>query len=293
MPQENLNKIWNAGKYFEPKPEQPTKEPTPDETKLSNIKRKISVVKAFIPAQEDSFKKKVEAVLKGIEEPASADLGSGEAKEKNIPADAEIVIGKGQNNIGEHLATGKSIHVLGDVGCQTGLSMSGGEIHVEGNTGTFTGIYMSGGEIYVKGNVGNGVGHFMHGGEIHVKGGAEYKTGNNMSGGEIYVEGNTGDQAGDNMSGGKIHVKGDAEDWVCNQMTGGEIHVNGNVGGWTGCFMTGGTLRIDGEVASFDESAFIPENKGTIIWKGETIWKDGQPREPGWTNLKVEEKIAG
>ena len=68
MPQENLNKIWKAGKLFEePNPEQPTKEPIPDETKPSNVKRRINVAKAFVPQQEDPFKKKVEAVLKGIE----------------------------------------------------------------------------------------------------------------------------------------------------------------------------------------------------------------------------------
>jgi formylmethanofuran dehydrogenase subunit C len=204
MPQENLNKIWNAGKYFEPKPEQPTKEPTPDETKPSNIKRKISVVKAFIPKQEDPFKKKVEAVLKGVE-PAPAPA----------TADAEVIVGKRQNDIGKDLVTG-SIRVLGDAGYSIGYSMSGGE---------------------------------------------------------IYAEGNVGIQAGYSMSGGKIHIKGNADEY-------------------TGHRMFGGVLRIDGDVASFDETAFTSDNKGTIIWKGETIWKDGQKEEPGWTNLKVEEKIA-
>jgi hypothetical protein len=188
MPQENLNKIWNAGKYFEPKPEQNPK-PTPDETQLSTVKRKINVAKAFIPTQEDPFKQKVEAVLKGIE-PAS-----GEAKEKSVSSDTEEIVGTGQDDIGKGLVAGKSIHVKGDVGWSTGRLMSGGEIHVEGNARARTGAHMY-----------------------------------------------------------------------------------------------GGTLRIDGDVNHFDPSAFTPNNKGTIIWKGETIWEDGKRIEPGWTNLKVEKK---
>ncbi|MFA5831834.1 MAG: hypothetical protein WC878_08505, partial [Candidatus Paceibacterota bacterium] len=70
-----LNKIWNAGKLFEPKPEQSPK-PTPDsaENTPSNVKHKKSVIGAFMDKQEDPFKEKVEAVLKEIEktEPASA-----------------------------------------------------------------------------------------------------------------------------------------------------------------------------------------------------------------------------
>ncbi|MFA5831520.1 MAG: hypothetical protein WC878_06860 [Candidatus Paceibacterota bacterium] len=68
MPQE-LNKIWNAGKLFEPKPEpeQPAKQPE-SEPKPSTVKRKKSVIGAFMDKQEDPFKEKVEAVLKGIEE---------------------------------------------------------------------------------------------------------------------------------------------------------------------------------------------------------------------------------
>ncbi|MFA5831517.1 MAG: hypothetical protein WC878_06840 [Candidatus Paceibacterota bacterium] len=67
MPQE-LNKIWNAGKLFEPKPEE-TPKPTPDsaEPNPSTVKRKKSVIGAFIDKQEDPFKERVEAVLKGIE----------------------------------------------------------------------------------------------------------------------------------------------------------------------------------------------------------------------------------
>jgi len=235
MPQENINKIWNAGKYFEPKPEQPTKEPTPDENKPSNIKRKISVVKAFIPEQEDPLKKKVEAVLKGVEEtePASAKAMAGE-EEKPVPSDVEVIVGTGQSSIGIHLVTGES--------------------------------------IYVEGNAGNATGYHMSGGEIHVKGDAGYRTGFSLSGGKIRVEGNAGDETGDSMSGGEIHVEGKA-------------------GYRTGNSMSDGTLRIDGDVASFSKFAFSSNNKGTIIWKGETIWENGQQVEPGWTNLNVEEKI--
>jgi glutamate synthase domain-containing protein 3 len=217
MPQENLNKIWKAGKLFEePKPEQPTKEPTPDETKHSNVKRRINVAKAFMPTQEDPFKKKVEAVMKGIEEepaPAPATVGK---EEKPVPDDVEVIDGTGQHYIGERLVTGKSIHV-------------------EGDAGSGAGNLMFGGGIYIKGNAGN-------------------ETGNCMSGGEIHVEGNTGN--------------------------------------WTGCGMSGGILRVDGEVASFGRRTFVPTNRGTIIWKGKTIWKDGQKEEPGWTNLNVKRKIA-
>ena len=194
MPQENLNKIWNAGKYFEPESEENPK-PTSDETKPSNVKRRINVAKAFVPQQEDPFRQKVEAVLKGIE-PAFASAMAGE-EEKPVPADTEVIDGRKENHIGEGLVTGKSILVKGSAGDCTGIGMSGGE----------------------------------------------------------------------------IYVKGDAEKW-------------------TGCYMSGGTLRIDGDVASFGQTVFFPGNKGTIIWKEETIWENGQKVEPGWTNLKVEEKIA-
>jgi hypothetical protein len=234
MPQENLNKIWNAGKYFEPKAEQPAKESNPDENKPSNVKRKISVVKAFMSEQEDPFKKKVEAVLKGVEEPASAPA-TADKEEKPVPDDAEVIVGIGQEKIGENLVAGKSIHVTGYAGNWIGYSMSGGEIYVEGSVGYWTGFHMSGGKIHVEGSTGNATGCMMYGGEIH--------------------------------------VEGDAEDR-------------------TGRFMSGGVLRIDGDVASFDKTAFSSYNKGTIIWKGETIWKNGQQIEPGWTNLKVEEKIV-
>jgi len=230
MSQENLNEIYNAGKFFA-EPEQNPK-PNPDETQPSNVKRKISVVKAFMPEQEDPFKKKVEAVLKGTE-PASAPITAGE--EKPIPADMEVIVGRGKDFIGRNLVSGKSIYVKGNAGDGTGSDMSGGEIHVEGN--------------------------------------ARDAVGNSMIGGGIYVKCNAGDNTGYCMSGGEIHVKKDAKRW-------------------TGSFMTDGTLRIDGDVASFAENTFISNNKGTIIWKGETIWENGQKVEPGWTNLDVKGKIA-
>jgi len=233
MPQENLNKIWNAGKYFEPKQEENPK-PTPEVTQPSTVKRKINVAKAFIPTQEDPFKKKVEAVLKGVEPaPVRQPEDYGEAKEKQIPDDSWYV-GRGQNDIGGNLVSGK-------------------RIHVKGNAGIWTGRFMIGGEVYVEGNTGNRAGRLMSGGEIH-------------------IEGDAGDMTGDHMTDGKIHVKGNARKY-------------------TGYFMSGGILRVDGSVASFDTTAFTSDNKGTIIWKGETIWKDGQKVEPGWTNLNVKEKI--
>jgi hypothetical protein len=96
MPQENLNHIYNAGKYFEPEPEQTPKPNAVPETKPSNVKRKINVAKAFMPEQEDPFKKKVEAVLKGIE-PESTE-GFGEAKEKapdteNLESNGNCAVG--------------------------------------------------------------------------------------------------------------------------------------------------------------------------------------------------------
>ena len=39
--------------------------------------------------------------------------------------------------------------------------------------------------------------------------------------------------------------------------------------------MKGGELNVKGEVKSFNESAFSPNNKGIIIWKGIEIWRDG------------------
>jgi hypothetical protein len=169
MPQENLNKIWKAGKLFEePKPEQPTKEPMP-ETKPSNVKRKINVAKAFMPQQEDPFKKKVEAVMKGIE-PASAPPATAGEEEKPVPADAEVIVGTGQDDIGRELVAGKSIYVKGDVGDATGYHMSGGEIQVEGDARYRTGDHMSGGKIHVLGKTAHMTGYYMINGILRIDG---------------------------------------------------------------------------------------------------------------------------
>jgi len=203
MSEEHLNKIWNAGKLFEPKPEseQPAKQPE-SEPKPSTVKRKKSVIGAFMDKQEDPFKEKVEAVLKGVEpapvlsEPKDSAKAIAGKEEKPDSSDVEVIDGRGQHKIGNGLVAGKTICVEGDAGRWSGYYMSGGKIHVKGNTGT-----------------------------------------------------------------------------------------------WTGYHMADGVLLIDGNVASFDETAFMPKNKGTIIWKGETIWEEGHRVEPGWTKLNVEEKI--
>jgi formylmethanofuran dehydrogenase subunit C len=77
------------------------------------------------------------------------------------------------------------------------------------------------------------------------------------------------------MSNGKILIGEDVAGWVGDCMSGGEIHIGGSAGHSVGRNMSGGIIRINGNVASFDETAFFAKNKGTIIWKGETIWKDG------------------
>jgi formylmethanofuran dehydrogenase subunit C len=206
MPQENLNKIYNAGKYFEPKLEQDPK-PSPAENKPSNVKRKISVVKAFMPEQEDPFKQKVEKVLEGVEEiePESEDSGF-----------FETIVGNKQSKVGSKLSIGQKIHVKGNVGDETGWRMSGGMIFVEGN----------------------------------------------------------------------------ARHWTGNNMHSGTIHVTGAAERGTGSLMSGGILRIDGDIVSFDKTAFWPQNKGTIIWKKEIIWENGEKIEPAWSKLHVEDKIA-
>jgi len=88
------------------------------------------------------------------------------------------------------------------------------------------------------------------------------------------------------MSGGEICIEGDTKDGTGAYMYGGETHITGNAGDWTGSSMSDGTLRIDGDVDSFSSSAFRPSNKGTIIWKGETIWKDGSFTATG-LNMRV------
>ncbi|MFA6565926.1 MAG: hypothetical protein WCT48_04225, partial [Candidatus Paceibacterota bacterium] len=93
MSEKNLNKIWNAGKLFEPKPEpeQPAKQPE-SEPNPSTIKRKKSVIGAFMDKQEDPFKERVEAVLKGIEEvkPESAEKAP---DTENLESNGIVIVG--------------------------------------------------------------------------------------------------------------------------------------------------------------------------------------------------------
>jgi len=75
-----------------------------------------------------------------------------------------------------------------------------------------------------------------------------------------------------------VLIRGDVNWCAGARMTGGKVVIEGNTNSQTGQYMTGGILEIKGEVKSFDKSAFSPNNKGTIIWKGIEIWRNG-----GWT----------
>jgi formylmethanofuran dehydrogenase subunit C len=108
----------------------------------------------------------------------------------------------------------------------------------------------------------------------------------------VRVLGDAGVEVGYKMSGGEICVEGNAGNWTGDNMSGGEIYIKGNAENWTGPFMSNGILRIDGDVGSFHKTAFCSKNKGTIIWKKQKIWENGQKVEPGWTNLDVKGKIA-
>jgi len=63
--------------------------------------------------------------------------------------------------------------------------------------------------------------------------------------------------------------------------------IKGNCGGWTGAFMKGGKLNIKGKVKSFATSTFSSDNKGTIIWKGIEIWRNGNWTKEG---MKMRER---
>ncbi|MCD6283947.1 hypothetical protein J7J12_01685 [bacterium] len=78
----------------------------------------------------------------------------------------------------------------------------------------------------------------------------------------LIIEGNCGFDIGEDMQGGKIIVKGNCKNW-------------------TGGGMQDGELNIKGEVKSFHKSAFSPNNKGTIIWKGTEIWRNGNWTKEG------------
>ena len=54
--------------------------------------------------------------------------------------------------------------------------------------------------------------------------------------------------------------------------------------------MSGGTLDLRGEVKGFHHSTFSTTNKGTVIWKGVTLWKDGEPT-PEYTEMKAKREI--
>ena len=97
----------------------------------------------------------------------------------------------------------------------------------------------------------------------------------------LIIEGDCGRVIGEEMQGGEIIIEGDCEDGAGWSMQGGEIIIEGNCEDVTGWQMEGGELNIKGEVESFDKSAFSPNNKGTIIWKGIKIWENGDWTKEG------------
>ena len=136
-------------------------------------------------------------------------------------------------------------------------------LFIKGDVGLYVGCSMTGGKIEIKGNAGHYVGWKMCGGEIKIEEDAGAFVGEEMKGGEIKIEGNIeGSNTGARMRSGKIIVKGNARNYV----------------GWE---MYGGEIKIDREVKYFDRSAFVPPNKGTIIWKGTKIWRNGNWTKEG------------
>ena len=136
-------------------------------------------------------------------------------------------------------------------------------LFIKGDVGLYVGCSMTGGKIEIKGNAGHYVGWKMCGGEIKIEEDAGAFVGEEMNGGEIKIEGNIeGSNTGARMRSGKIIVKGNARNYV----------------GWE---MYGGEIKIDREVKYFDRSAFVPPNKGTIIWKGIKIWEKGNWTKEG------------
>ena len=99
MQPENLNKIYNAGQFFEPE-EIPEGKLTPAKNK-PNEKRKISVLRAFMDQpQEDPFKKKVDMLLEGVE-PAFAKATAGKpASEETKMPDMENLESNGNCTVG-------------------------------------------------------------------------------------------------------------------------------------------------------------------------------------------------
>ena len=100
MPQENLNNIVHAGKFFEPE-EIPEGKLIPAENKPSDVKRKISVLPAFMEQpQEDPIHEKVDTLLEGIE-PAFAKATAGKpASEETKMPDTENMKSNGPVTVG-------------------------------------------------------------------------------------------------------------------------------------------------------------------------------------------------
>ncbi|MCK9352351.1 MAG: hypothetical protein WCT49_04805 [Candidatus Paceibacterota bacterium] len=113
-----------------------------------------------------------------------------------------------------------------------------------------------------KGSVGRWVGGCMESGDLIIEGNSGYETGNKMTGGKITVEGNTGD-------------------WLGHFQEGGEITVLGNAGDFTAKNMKNGVLRVEGTAVSFDKTAFMEENHGSIWYQGKHIWENGKFTEEG------------
>ena len=99
MPQEkNINNIVHAGKFFEPE-EILEQKPTPENK--STVKRKISVLPAFMEqSEENPFQKKVDILLEGIE-PAFAKATAGKpASEETKMPDTENMESNGNCTVG-------------------------------------------------------------------------------------------------------------------------------------------------------------------------------------------------
>ena len=88
----------------------------------------------------------------------------------------------------------------------------------------------------------------------------------------------------------EITMQGEGRDYAGFYMSGGTLIVEGGAGKWAGDSMSGGKLDLHGAVESFDSSAFSPTNKGTITWKGVTLWKDGNPT-PEYGDMMANGKI--
>ena len=136
-----------------------------------------------------------------------------------------------------------------------------------GNTGNFSGDKICGGTLTIEGDACGWVGDSMTNGKILIKGSAGVSVGTHMSGGTITIEKDVGAFAGEIMNGGTLIIKGCA-------------------GVETGKGMKDGTIDIAGEVTSFHPSIFLRKNKGTVIWKGVTIFKDGK-KTPEFEKMNV------